>query len=49
MSTSSVYLCFVMLKLNSTEVVAAVRISVKRAVGIMGVINLLLYEVSTQI
>ena len=40
-----VYLCIVMSKLNATEVVVAVRISVKSTLGIVGGTNSLFYEV----
>ena len=44
MTASPICLCIVLMKLNSTEVVAAVGISVKIALGIVGGTNSLLYE-----
>ena len=46
MATPSICLCTELLKPNSTEAVAAVRILVKSVFGIVGGKNLLLYKVS---
>ena len=48
LTASPICLCIVLTKLNSTEIVAAVGISVKIALGIEGGTNSLLYKVSAQ-
>ena len=48
MATRSICLCIVLLKLNLTEIVDAVRIVVKSALSIVGGINSRLYKESAQ-